>query len=70
MDMTKNGKFSDRTKHIDIKYHFVKDLAEKDIIELEYVPTDINIADMLTKPLGRSKIQQLRKLAGLTNSND
>lgn len=67
MAMIKNGKHSNRTKHIDTKYHFVKDLVERKIINLEYHPTETNIADMLTKPLGGNKIQQLRTLAKLTD---
>lgn len=67
MSMISNQGFSNRTKHIDIRYHFIKDLVEKKIIELKYVPTNINLADMMTKPLGTNKIRQLRELAGLDN---
>ena len=60
-----NPKFSNRTKHINAKYHFIKDLVEKDEVMIRYHPTSTNIADMLTKPLGGEKIKQLRTLAGL-----
>jgi hypothetical protein len=63
--MIDNKRFSNRTKHIDTKYHFIKDLKEKRMIMLEYHPAATNIADMLTKPLGGNKIRQLRELAGL-----
>lgn len=65
MNMINNQKFSNRTKHIDIKYHFVKDQVMTGEVKLEYVSTDKNIADMLTKPLGATKIAQLREAAGL-----
>ena len=65
MAIVSNEKFSNRTKHIDTKYHFIKDLKEKGLIELEYHPTATNVADMMTKPLGGNKIAQLRSLAKL-----
>lgn len=65
--MVERNNFSHRTKHIDTRYHFIKDLAERRIIKLNYHPTTTNIADMLTKPLGGSKIQELRNLAALQN---
>lgn len=65
MAMITNQKFSHRTKHIDTKYHFVKDIIGKGVIELKYHPTATNVADMMTKPLGGNKILELRRLAGL-----
>lgn len=63
--MVNNHRFSHRTKHIDTKYHFVKDMVEKGIVILKYHPSTTNIADMMTKPLGGNKIRELRELAGL-----
>nr|GEW16950.1 hypothetical protein [Tanacetum cinerariifolium] len=40
-----------RTKHIDIKYHFIRDHILKGDIELHFVPTDLQLADIVTKPL-------------------
>lgn len=65
MEMVENEKFSNRTKHIDTKFHYVKDAAMNRDIILEYVKTDENVADMLTKPLGSIKIEALRRLAAL-----
>jgi hypothetical protein len=65
MAMCTNQKFSHRTKHIDTRYYFIKDLVSKGIVKLEYHPTETNIADMMTKPLGNIKIEVLRRLAGL-----
>ena len=49
-----------RSKHIDIRHHFVGDLVEREVIQLRYIPTDQNIADILTKTLCRPKFNQLR----------
>ena len=64
-----NDKFSNRTKHIDTKYHFVKDLIEEEIIKLEYCPTESMVADMLTKPLGPLKLQNLKRQSQLMEQN-
>ena len=49
-----------RSKHIDIRHHFVRDLVEREVIQLQYIPTDQNIADILTKVLGHPKFNQFR----------
>ena len=53
--LAKNPVFHARTKHIDIKYHFLREKVEEGVIELEYMPTDKMVADGLTKSLGRIK---------------
>jgi transposase InsO family protein len=65
--MSENQKFSNRTKHVDTKYHFIKDLVGSDIIQLEYVCSEDNVADLLTKPLGPTRINYLRNLIQLGN---
>lgn len=65
MSMINNQKFSNRTKHIDTKYHFIRDKVMTKEVELEYVSTEKNVADMLTKPLGATRIRQLREMAGM-----
>lgn len=60
-----NQKFSNRSKHIDTRYHYVKQLVDDGEIELKYCQTDVNVADMMTKPLGPLKIAQLRRMIGL-----
>lgn len=65
MAMIDNQGFSHRTKHVDTKFHFVKDMIKKGIVRLKYHPTATNIADMMTKPLGGNKMKQLRELAGV-----
>lgn len=65
MAMIKNEKFSGRTKHMETKYHYIREQVMIGRIKLEYVPTDVNIADLMTKPLGGVKTEALRKLAGL-----
>jgi hypothetical protein len=42
---------SEKTKHIGLKWHFLKDHVEQGTIKLRYLPTDVMVADMFTKPL-------------------
>lgn len=51
---------SRRSKHIDIKAHFIKDIVAKGLIELKYVPSSENVADMFTKPLPKDKFEYFR----------
>ncbi|CAI7735969.1 unnamed protein product [Closterium sp. NIES-53] len=59
----KNG-FANRTKHIALRYFFVKDEIEKGILELSYCPTSEMAADYLTKKLGKQKFEYCMLLTG------
>jgi transposase InsO family protein len=65
--MVTQPKFGAKTKHIDTKFHHVKDCASEGRIQLVYVPTDDNTADILTKPLGEKKMKQFCKSLGFQN---
>jgi hypothetical protein len=54
-----------RTKHFDIKAHFIRDRIEKGEVEVVYCPTGEMIADMLTKALPAKQHQRLKRFAGL-----
>ena len=54
-----------RTKHIDIKYHFVREAVADNRIKLVYCPTERMTADPLTKPLPCSQFVKLRSMMGL-----
>ena len=51
IDIANNNGVSDRTKHINVKYHYIRDLVERGVIEFKYVKSKENLADLLTKPL-------------------
>ena len=59
IDYTKNLTAYKRTKHIDQRYHFVKDQVVQNTINVKKVPTEDNIADILTKPLEVKRFQYL-----------
>nr|GEY42219.1 ribonuclease H-like domain-containing protein [Tanacetum cinerariifolium] len=54
-----------RSKHIDIRYHFIKEQAENRVIELYFVNTVYQLADLFTKALGRERIKFLINKLGM-----
>jgi hypothetical protein len=54
-----------RTKHIDIRYHFVRDVIQKGLAEVFFIDGEDNPADLLTKNLGRVKFHKFRAELGL-----
>ena len=60
--MTKNPVFYQRTKHIDTRFHFIRDLIKDNVIEIKYCPTEHMLADILTKALAKDKFESLRLL--------
>jgi hypothetical protein len=60
--MAENPISSERTKHIAIKYHFIRTLIDAGVIVLEHVDTLLNVADIGTKPLGKRTFANLCKL--------
>ena len=62
IDISKNPVQHSKTKHIEIRYHFIRDLVERSIVTLEYIPIERQNADIFTKPLDRSKFETLRQV--------
>ena len=59
-ELSKNDIKSERTKHIDIKYHFVQDEVKSGRVQLQWIPTTEQLADVLTKALGGPQHHALR----------
>ena len=51
ISLANNPLSSARTKHIDVRFHFLRELVRSKMIEVVYVPTKFQHADILTKPL-------------------
>jgi len=58
-----------RTKHIDIRFRFLRDIVENGSFKLEYVSTDDNVADALIKALFKQRFERLRSFMGLIMCN-
>ena len=67
--MSKNPESHGRSKHIEIKYHFIREQVTKKNIEVKYCQTENMVVDMLTKGLGQERFEKLRMLAGISEQS-
>lgn len=65
MDLARNNAFHSRTKHIAIRYHFIREAVERGEVDLGYRCTEDMPADVFTKPLTRRRLDHLCKFFGL-----
>ena len=70
INISKNHIQHSRTKHIDIRHHFIRDLVEDKVVTLEHVATDNQLADIFTKALDASKFETLRGKLGICLLDD
>eukprot|EP00253_Pinus_taeda_P033092 PITA_33092 len=63
-----NPVFHDRSKHIDIKYHHIRDCVQRRVMLLSYIPTEDQDADILAKALTRSKFEYHRGRIGVVDN--
>lgn len=62
MRLIKNPEFHKRSKHIDVKYHFIREMYASKQFTLEYIPTNEQQADIFTKPLTKEAFQHQRDM--------
>ena len=65
ISLAKNPVFHQRTKHVEIQAHFIREKVLDDIIHLEYCPSTVNFTDLFTKPLLEAQFSKLRDSFGL-----
>jgi hypothetical protein len=59
--VSKNPFFHNKCKNIEIQYHFIRDYVQRGAVELQYISTDEQVADILTKSLGKGKFVFFRE---------
>ncbi|KAH9735646.1 Integrase catalytic domain-containing protein [Citrus sinensis] len=69
IQLIKNQVYHQRTKHIDVKLHFIRDEVAKGLVAVTKIHTDINHADMLTKVLSTAKFKFCVDLIGVSSSS-
>ena len=67
ISLSKNPVHHDRSKHIDTRYHYIRECVEDGRIEVEYTTTGDQLADILTKYLGRLKFHELSSRIGMVS---
>ncbi|GKG32524.1 hypothetical protein Tco_0430034, partial [Tanacetum coccineum] len=65
--VVKNPVYHSRTKHIEIRHHFIRDCYEKRLIDVLKIHTDSNVADLLTKGFDVTKFNFLVVSIGMLN---
>jgi hypothetical protein len=67
--MTENPVFHDKSKNIEIRYHYIYDMVQRGFIKLQYVSTDEQVVDVLTKPLSCVKFEHFRDNLGIVRKD-
>ena len=65
MKLSENPVFHDKSKHIEIKYHYIRDMVQRGAVKLQFFATDEHIFDVLTKPLARVNFEYFREKLGV-----
>jgi hypothetical protein len=65
ISLIKNPVLHDRSKHIEIRFHYIRECSERVLIKIEFIRTEEQLGDILTKSLGRVKFEDLRSKIGV-----
>ena len=69
INLSKNPVHNSKTKHIEIRYHFIREHVANENIKLEHVSTENQVADIFTKPLSEDRFCNLRRELGMIDVN-
>ena len=69
ISLAKDNKFHSRTKHIDLRFHFIQEAVQDEKIAVSYVPTKENPSDIFTKVLAKPKFLRFVDMLGLRVEN-
>jgi len=63
--LSQNPVFHDRSKHIDVRFHYIRECVEENRVQLQSIGTVEQLADICTKALGRERFCELRSKLGV-----
>ena len=67
ISIAKNPVQHSRTKHIDVRHHFIRDHVEKGDVSISFISTELQLADIFTKPLPGDRFNFIRLELGMMN---
>ena len=67
LEISRNPIHHDRTKHVEVDWHFIKKKIESKVLDISYVPTKEQVVDVLTKDLSRSNFKHMVGKLGMLN---
>jgi hypothetical protein len=67
--LIENPVIHDKSKHIETRYHYIKDMVQRGAVKLQYVVIDEQIVNVLTKPLSRMKFVYFRDKLGVVQKD-
>ena len=66
IEISKNAKFHNRTKHIDVRFHFIREKVLSNEVKVIYLSTEEMLADVMTKGLTKRKFEKLRNMLNIS----
>ena len=70
INLSKNPVHHSRTKHIEVRHHFLRDHITKNDIKLEFISTKEQLANIFTKPLDETQFVKIRRDLGISKIED
>jgi hypothetical protein len=65
MKLSENLMFHDKSKHIEIRYYYIRDMVQRGAVRLQFVTTEDQVANVFTKPLSRTKFEYFMEKLGV-----
>ena len=65
IELSRNPRFHNRTKHIDVAFHFIRERIASNEVKVVYCPSNDMLADIITKGLATGRFQKLRNLLNI-----
>lgn len=70
IQLSKHPVFHGKSKHIDVRFHYLRELVNDGVVKLCYCPTEDQIADIFTKPLKLEQFLKLRRMLGVVDVSE
>jgi hypothetical protein len=69
VNLSENPVSHDQSKHVEIKFHYIRDMVHRKAVSVQYLPTDEQITYVLTKPLSKSNFEYFHDKIGVVDNS-